>query len=155
MQKSKRYLSEMAEMYGLPNELYIMKRGVKQKGDLRYDITEIPAIVINGQFNKTHGHIHSSGHDEEYIVLEGEAIFIFFDKDKFWSINAKKGNKVHIPGDAYHTTINPSKNKTLRLANWIHKDCVSDYKLIKQKKGMPFYYTTKGWVKNPNYEINF
>lgn len=143
----------MFEMFGVPSELYTMQRGVKQKGEMRYDITIIPPIVINGQYNKTKGHIHSSGHEEEYIVLEGTAIFIFETKKRgFWKVKARKGDKVIVQGDAYHATINPNKNKVLKLANWISDKCVSDYKYIEKMKGMRFYYTTRGWVKNPNYK---
>lgn len=142
----------MAEMYGLPGELYTMKRGVKYKGEMRHDITIIPPLVINGQYNKTKGHIHVTGHEEEYIVLEGSAIFLFENKKKgFWKVRVRKGGRVIVPGDAYHVTINPSKTKTLKLANWISDKCVSDYSYIEKKKGMREYYTTKGWVKNPNY----
>jgi len=83
---STRKIEDMAEMYGLPRELYTMKRGVKTNGDLRYDITIIPPLIINGHFNKTKGHIHSSGHTEEYIVLEGRALFMFQDKKNYWHI---------------------------------------------------------------------
>ena len=153
MQISKRDINEMAEMYGLPKELYTMKRGVKYKGEMRHDITIIPALIINGQYNKTKGHIHTTGHEEEYIVLEGEAIFLFENKKRgFWKIRAKKGQHIMIPGDCYHVTINPSKTKTLKLANWLSEKCISDYTHIEKKKGMREYYTTKGWVKNPRYK---
>lgn len=151
MTTSKRYLTEMYEMFGLPKELYTMNRGVKQKGDMRYDITIIPSLVINGQYNKTKGHIHTTGHNEEYIVLEGEAIFILQRGKEINKVKVKKGQHFMIPNDCYHATINPSK-KTLKLANWVHKDCKSDYSYTEKHKGMREYYTTKGWVKNPNYD---
>lgn len=152
MQTTKRTIDEMSEMYGIPKELYTMQRGVKYKGEMRYDITTIPPLIINGQYNKTKGHIHTTGHEEEYIILEGEAIFLFENKHKFWKVSAKKGQHVLIPGDCYHATINPSKTKTLKLANWLSDKCISDYKYIEKKKGMREYYTVKGWVKNPNYK---
>lgn len=152
MKITKRYLNEMAEMYGLPNELYTMKRGIKFKGKLRYDITEIPGVIINGHYNRTKGHIHTTGHDELYIVLQGEAIFQFQNKKgETWHTRGFKGSKITIPGDAYHVTINPTK-KLLRMANWIHKDCVSSYTYLEKKKGMKYYYTTNGWIKNENYK---
>lgn len=152
MRKSKRYLSEMIEMYGLPTELYTMHRAVKQNGEMRYDITIIPPLIINGHFNKTKGHIHTTGHEEEYIVLSGKALFIFQDKKKIWSIHAKKGDKIIVPGDAHHVTTNPSRTETLKMANWVSDKCIPDYKYLEKMKGMKLYYTTKGWVKNPNYK---
>lgn len=152
MKVSKRYLSEMLEMYELPSELYTMKRGIKFKGDLRYDITIIPPLIINGQYNKTKGHIHTSGHKEIYKVLDGTGLFILQKGLEFLTYKLKKGQKLEIPAKYYHATINPMRNKTLTLANWVHRNCVSDYKYIEKKKGMRFYYTTSGWVDNPNYK---
>lgn len=141
-------------MYGLPTELYTMERDVKRDPNLkyiRYDITTIPPLIINGQYNKTKGHIHSSGHGEVYQVKKGRAIFLFQQEDDIYYIKAKKGDIVNVPGDYYHMTINPTK-KVLKLANWIDTACISDYRLFEKKKGAMYYYTTKGWRKNHNYK---
>lgn len=156
-------------MFGLPNELYTMKRGVKYgclcdgfdhsmeicPNLLRYDITIIPPLIINGHFNKTHGHIHSTGHDEEYIVLEGEATFLLqkggdIVKDVYYVV-AKKGDHVIIPGDYHHNTTNSGRT-TLKLANWVADECKSDYSLEKKKKGMVYYFTPGGIIWNSNYK---
>lgn len=152
MQETTRKIEEMSEMYGLPKDLYTMKRGVRQKKGMRYDITIIPPLVINGHYNKTKGHIHKTGHDEIYIVLEGKAMFQFQNKKKFWWESAKKGDRIEVPGSSHHVTVNPSKTKTLKLANWISDECVSDYSYVAKHKGMRYYYTTDGWVRNPNYK---
>ena len=153
MKTTKRYLGEMKNMYGLPSdELYTMQRGVKNKGDLRYDITIIPPFIINGQNNKTKGHIHKSGHKEEYIVLSGEAIFLLQNKDEAYYVKAVKGDRVIIPGTHYHITINPGL-ETLKLSNWVSVDCVSEYKYIERMNGMCYYYFNGKWVKNPKYKI--
>ena len=161
MKEIKRYIGEMSNMYGIPTELYTMRRAVKEKGELVYDITIIPPYIINGQNNKTKGHIHSSGHNEEYIVLDGTAIF-FFQKmegkvskkvQECKAVLAKKGDHVIIPSDCYHITINSGK-KTLKLANWVNKKCVSDYKLIEDMDGMCYYYCNRKWVNNPKYKTH-
>lgn len=144
----------MLEMFELPTELYTMNRGVKfdkHLPDYRYDITVIPPIIINGHYNKTKGHIHTKEESEKYQVLEGKAIFLFQKNNDAYYIKAKKLDIVNVPGDYYHFTINPT-NKVLKLANWIEDSCKSDYSMIEKKKGAMYYYTTKGWKKNPNYK---
>lgn len=143
----------MARMYGLPNELYTMKRGVKRDRELRYDITEIPAGKINGQYNKTKGHIHSTGHQELYEVLEGHAYFLFQNDKDFYYVQATRGEYVLIPHNYYHITINVGRN-TLKLGNWISDKCVSDYKYIEKMNGM-CYYLGNNWSRNLNYNKFF
>lgn len=168
MKITKRYLNEMANMYGLPNELYTMNRGVKYMCDcgnrcgerekrapyckwiLRYDITEIPAGKINGQYNKSKGHIHSTGHKELYEVLEGHAFFLFQNDDDFYYVECEKGQYVIVPGDYYHVTVNIGK-KPLKIGNWVSDKCVSDYSLIEKMNGM-CYYLGDTWMKNITYK---
>lgn len=57
-------------------EIYYMYRGLKKDGNLRYDITIVPSLIINEEYIKTKGHFHKQGHPEIYTVLEGEAIFL-------------------------------------------------------------------------------
>lgn len=143
----------MAEMYDLPKETYTMQRGIKFKGEMQYDITLIPPIVINGHFNKTKGHIHSTGHKEWYTVLEGSAIFLLQNDKDCYFVHAKKGDEVEIPGDYYHISINPRTDKPLKLANWVSKKCISEYKYIENKKGMRWYFKLPNiWVQNPAYK---
>ena len=40
----------------------------------------------------------------------------------------------------------------LKIANWVSKDCQSDYKSIERKRGFCYYYTKSGWVKNKFYK---
>lgn len=167
MDKSKkpdiRYLSEMKKVLydqkwakTAPNfELYYMYRGVKKRGNLRYDITIIPPKMLGREYVKTKGHIHLEKYQELYKVLEGNAIFLIQEvKDslvkKVWAIKAKKGDVIIIPSESGHTTINPLK-KTLKLANWISSNCKSDYSLFEKKQGACYYYTESGWIKNENY----
>jgi len=125
--------------------LYEMHRETKIKNNMRYDITMIPAKMLGKEFVKTKGHSHPE--EEEYRVLEGEAIFLLGPK----AIRAKAGDKIIIPASCPHVTINSSKTKTLKLANWIKKDSQGDYKEFEKKQGACYYYTVDGWIKNLNY----
>ncbi len=56
--------------------LYYMRRGIKEKNGLRYDITIIPPRLLGKEFVKTKGHEHFGDWREIYIVLEGKAIYL-------------------------------------------------------------------------------
>jgi len=135
--------------------VYYMFRGVKKRGDLRYDITLIPPNVLGREFVKTKGHFHIGNFGELYQVLEGEGIFLLQKgtskiKDVYF-VKAKKGEYIKIPPGYGHVTINP-KEKPLKIANWIFKDVKSDYSSIEKKKGACYYLTVYGWKKNKNYK---
>lgn len=137
-------------------DLYYMYRGLKTDGNLRYDITVIPPFSMGKEPVKTLGHFHAIGAREMYIVLEGEAIFLF-QKGKdivedFYFIKGKKGNIVIVPEGYAHVTINPSNNETLKLANWINIASGFDYESVKNKNGLCYFYTDNGWIKNEKYE---
>ena len=136
-------------------ELYFMYRGTKEKDGLSYDITVIPAKMLGEEFVKTKGHYHSDRRQELYIVLDGEALFLFQKvKDKVvedvYVVKAKKDDIVIVPKDFGHITINPG-NKELKLANWLSKKNVRDYGSLEETKGGCYFYTLKGWIKNKNY----
>lgn len=160
-------------------ELYYMYRGMglsssdKEKivkARLRYDITVIPSLMLNEEFNKTAGHYHSNqttgiSYPEIYEVLEGEAYYLMQSTlennsiDDAYFVHAKTGDKIIIPPNYGHFTINAS-NKKLIMANWISLDCISDYNEIKQKQGACYYAikdnefqnnTNIRWVPNNNY----
>jgi len=137
-------------------ELYYMYRGLGEKNGIRYDITIIPPRMLGKEFVKTKGHEHIGNYGELYKVLAGEGIFLIQDKKvkNIYFIRAKKGEFVKIPSNFDHTTINPSP-KTLKVANWVSKECKSDYKSIEKKKGFCYYYTIRGWLKNKNYKKIF
>jgi glucose-6-phosphate isomerase len=138
------------------HELYYMYRGIKDENGLRYDITVIPPFLMGDEFVKTKGHFHPSGHAEIYIVLEGEAIFLMQkgidEVEDVYAVKAKAGDVVIVNKGYGHITINPSAKETLKLANWVSDECVSDYEPIENKKGASYFYTIKGWIKNNNYK---
>ena len=142
---------------GSPNlELYYMYRGVETKGDLRYDITIMPAKMLGVEFVKTLGHYHPENYGELYIVLKGRAIYLIQKIDKngeiedIYAVEAKKGDYVVIPPRYGHITINPG-DEDLKMANWVYGDFKSIYDPIVKKGGGGYFYINQGWVKNENY----
>jgi glucose-6-phosphate isomerase len=136
-------------------EMYYMYRGVDRKDTLRYDITVIPPFLMGEEYTKTLGHFHGENNNEMYIILEGEAIWIF-QKGKdviedFYVVRGKKGNCVIVPRGYAHVTINAT-NETLKMANWANKESGFDYQTVKDRKGLCYYYTVNGWIKNNAYK---
>lgn len=143
-----------------PNfELYYMYRGIKKKNGLRYDITVIPPRMLGQEFAKTKGHEHLKKYGELYIVLKGEAIYLMQQRQNnnqikikdVYAIRAKRGEAVVIPPYYGHVTINPSGKETLKTANWLDEKSQHVYDVVVKKKGLCYYYTEKGWIKNKNY----
>lgn len=137
-------------------ELYYMYRGIKEKDDLRYDITVIPPKMLGKEFVKTKGHEHRGHYQEVYIVLSGRAIYLMqkFEEGKIkdvFAVISKKGEVIIIPEGYGHVTINPSSKTELKMANWLNKNCQSDYSLFEKMEGACYYYTKLGWIKNGKY----
>jgi len=157
-------------------ELYFMFREVsKNKEDaremeekgLRYDITIIPSNKLGLEFVKTAGHYHPflSGskitYPEVYEVLEGEAHYLLQriggegGTEKITDVvvvKAKRGDKVIIPPNYGHVTINPSM-VTLKMANWVARAFSSIYEPMKKRGGAAYFELTTGeFVKNEKYE---
>jgi len=125
---------------------------------LRYDVTIIPPNMVGNEYIKTYGHIHPIAEDdlsytEIYEVIEGEAVYLLQkdDNSEFIVVNAFEGDKVVIPPNYGHVTINAS-NKVLKMANWVYRNFNSQYGPYKEKRGACYYYTEEGWVENKNYE---
>lgn len=155
--------------------LYYMYRGVVREGDqeifaqngLRYDLTVILPGKIGREYHKTVGHFHPNkpNHTETYAeyyeVLAGEALYILQknsrsgEVEEIMAIEAKKGDKVFIPPNYGHVTINPG-DTPLVMANLIENSFKSLYEPFEAKKGAAYYYveTESGrgdFLKNPNY----
>lgn len=133
--------------------VYYMYRGIREKGEIRYDITIIPPKMLGKEFVKTKGHYHFGSYGELYKVLAGQGIFLLQKKglEDVYFVKAKKGEYILIPPQYGHTIINPS-SKTLKIANWVSKNCQSDYQSIEKKRGFCYYYTITGWLKNKTYK---
>lgn len=141
-------------------------RKIKEKG-LRYDITIIPPNKLGLEFVKTAGHYHPFLPDSDitypeiYEVLEGEAHYLLQRREEEGNtekitdvvvVKAKKGDKVIIPPNYGHVTINPSE-ATLKMANWVARSFSSIYEPMERKGGASYFELTNGeFIKNDNYE---
>lgn len=151
--------------------LYYMYRDVArtskmQEESLRYDVTIIPPNMIGEEFVKTAGHYHPDesphvSYPELYEVLYGEAHILIEEIDKNnevkknYLIIAKKGDKVLIPPNFGHITINTT-DKPLIMANLVEAKFKSNYEPIKRRHGASYYIIERGCspviVKNHNYK---
>jgi len=155
--------------------LYYMYRGVHYRedrslfldNDIRYDITVILPGLISHEYIKTVGHFHplkpqsSETYPEYYEVLRGEALYILQknnragEVEEIITVEAKEGDKVFIPPNYGHITVNPGENP-LVMANLIESNFSSIYQPFSDKRGAA-YYCIKGengkreFVKNENY----
>jgi len=137
-------------------DLYFMYRKVKQENGLIHNITVIPTNMLGSEFVKTAGHVHMGPQQEIYTVLEGEAIFLMQKGDgqnieDVYVVKAKKGESAVIPSFYGHVTINPA-TENLKTGDWSSEITKADYSLFKNLQGACYYYTTQGWIKNPNYK---
>ena len=155
-------LKENFPAYYMFRDVYYSKKDyeiIKENG-LRFDITVIPPKKIGKEYIKTFGHYHpiaenDLSYTEIYEVLKGEAIYLLQKVEDgkvvdVVAVEAKEGDKVIIPPNYGHVTINPS-NKELKMANWVYRHFKSIYEPYERLRGACYYYTEDGWIKNPNY----
>ena len=166
MNDMKEVLYDKKWLESAPNlELYYMRRGVKKKNGLRYDITVIPPRMLGKEFVKTKGNRNSNNFPELYTVLKGKAILLMqkaetclpagrekIAKD-IVAIKMKKGDWAIVSSDYAVITINPSSQKTLKTANWISEKNKNIYGELETMAGACYFYTKEGWVKNIKYKI--
>ncbi len=134
---------------------------------LRYDITIIPPLKLGLEFVKTAGHYHPRVPDskltypEIYEVLEGEAHYLLQRREEAESggeaitdvilIRAHPGDKVIIPPNFGHVTINPTTT-TLKMANWVARSFSSIYEPYREHGGAAYFeLTSKEFVRNERY----
>jgi glucose-6-phosphate isomerase len=111
--------------------------------------------MLGREYIKTAGHYHplppggSVSYPEIYEVLEGEALYLLQKQDLSYvvAVNASSGDKVLVPPDYGHITINRS-NKTLKMANFVAREFSSLYEPYRQKGGGAYFFTKDGFVKN-------
>ena len=136
-------------------------RDLMRAEGLRYDITVIPPRMLGREYVKTLGHYHpevageARSYTELYEVLEGEAHYLL-QKEKGGKITdavlvrAKKGDKIIMPPDYGHITINPGK-KELKMSNLVSSRFSSVYQPYKDKRGGAYFELAGGFVANPAY----
>ncbi|MFH0972267.1 MAG: glucose-6-phosphate isomerase family protein [Candidatus Micrarchaeota archaeon] len=152
--------------------LYYMFRDVKRAEDaalfqnsgMRYDLTVLPPLKIGPEFNKTYGHYHELAtqkltYPELYEVLHGEAIYVVQlrqsmvsnEVTRVYLVHAKAGDKVLVPPNFGHVTINPSATEPLVMDNLVYGNFKSEYILYRQKHGAAIFVLSNEKKKNPNY----
>ncbi len=139
-------------------ELYYIYRCLEKEGDIRYDITVIPAQKLGQEFTKTKGHSHPQEFGELYHVLSGQAFFLLQKTDQegriqnIHLVHAQANEYAVVPPGYSHVTINPGQ-ETLKMANWVNNNFQADYSLLQEKKGAAYYYLIdQKWLKNENYQ---
>jgi len=164
------YDAEFLEKADESRELYYMFRDVAREEDrdlikkhhLRFDVTAIPSGTLGCEYVKTAGHYHPDmipckTFTEIYEVLEGKANYLLQRKkgeevDNVVLVSAKKGDKLVIPSNYGHVTINPGK-KTLVMSNWVCADFNSDYSIYKEKRGAAYFQLDDGeLIANDSYK---
>ncbi|MBC7115053.1 MAG: glucose-6-phosphate isomerase, archaeal [Archaeoglobi archaeon] len=172
-----RYLDEMREvlfdeeyakkaenepLYYMCRDICLSRRDMETLRNfrVRYDITIIPPKSLGVEFVKTKGHYHPEvkrglSYPELYEVLEGEAIFLLQKNEEgkitdVVFVEASEGDKVMIPPNYGHVTINPSK-KILKLANIVSRDFSSVYEPYERMRGACYYRIFDGWIRNERY----
>lgn len=147
--------------------LYYMYRGIGnslheefRKSSIRYDITIMESYMIGPELNKTYGHYHTVAENgleypEIYEVISGSALYLLQKKVHqsydIRLISAKTGDKVIMPPNYGHITINTGKS-LLVMANLLYADFDSDYESIKRMNGGAVYVLAgKKLEPNPAY----
>ena len=129
--------------------------------NVRYDITVIPPRMIGSEYAKTLGHYHplikgaGVSYPELYEVLEGSAHYLLQKLEgqnvtDAVVVEAGKGDKVLIPPQYGHITINPA-GKELRMANLVSSGFSSIYEPIAEKRGGAYFELTGGFRRNERY----
>ncbi len=125
--------------------------------ELRYDITTIPPFKMGHEFVKTLGHYHPRvtpdsplTYPEVYEVLEGEAHYMLQRAtngriDDALLVRAVAGDKVIVPPNYGHVTINPSE-RTLMMANWVCRSFESVYEPYEEHHGAAYYELVNGRI---------
>ncbi|MEM2963364.1 MAG: glucose-6-phosphate isomerase family protein [Candidatus Anstonellales archaeon] len=135
--------------------VYYMYRGLREKENIRYDLTVIPPFSIGMEFVKTFGHYHPKAvgdlsYCEVYEVLSGNAHYLLqLKKAKTVAevalVKAAAGDLLIIPPNWGHVTINPSK-KILVMANLVNMYFDADYAEYKKMNGAVYFEDVDGRI---------
>lgn len=153
-------------IYFMYRSLYMDDDKEKFEGNnIRHDVTVIPPNSFQGELVKTVGHFHPARNEwdtfpEYYEVLHGEALYLLQkntkenDVEEVVFVRAKAGDKVFVPPNYGHVTINPGE-ETLVMANLVEAIFKSVYTPIQEKKGPAFFCLKRNdeieFVTNGNY----
>jgi len=118
---------------------------VFRKNGLRYDITVILPGSVGREPVRTIGHAHKlfkGGWPAEiYQVFFGSAVFLFHDikTDHVYAVRRYQGEKIIIPPQCAHITINASLSKPLLVANIFINTRNYNYDFFKKTHGPSWY----------------
>ena len=156
--------SKIEELYRMYRDVHLDSDEAKLRNNhLRYDITVVVPGLVGDEYVKTVGHYHpiiegsKVTYPEIYEVIEGHANYVLQNcKENHCNevivIDAKAGDKVVIPPNYGHVTINDG-HKYLVMANITADNFSSDYKDYKRYHGAAVYRTKDGWVPNSKYKV--
>ena len=143
-----------------PKKLYTLfnnvgrprERSILLQHGLRYDLGILPPLKMGAEYIKTMGHYHSicpgtnARYAEIYEVVYGQAHVILQKQDPkeaqvttdvVWT-QAGKGDRLIMPGDYAHVTINPGPD-VLVLTNIAVVDCSLSFSEIVQMGGFAYF----------------
>ncbi|MGI6096711.1 MAG: glucose-6-phosphate isomerase family protein [Dethiobacteria bacterium] len=161
-----------------PDALYYMYRDLYLPGDLkiikeaglRFDLTVIVPGKIGRELIKTAGHYHplkegtQLTYPEIYEVIHGTAHYLLQRKstedegriEEAFLFEAQPGDKLLIPPDFGHITINPG-NDYLIMSNWVASTFSSNYGPIRRFRGGAYYEIQKEdhkeYIANEHYHF--
>jgi glucose-6-phosphate isomerase len=150
-------------------ELYYMHRAAHNPRDeqkfkrhhIRYDITIFPPGTLGKELNKTAGHYHPPAvrkpfltFPEVYEVLSGEALFLLQRRENAKAlkpveaalVRVKAGEKLLVPPNWGHISINAKPKHTLIEANLVCPEFKSDYEPYRKMRGGSHYILADGSV---------
>ena len=94
----------------------IYKVFVKKSDDVDYGVTVIYPGTIGKEYYMTKGHNHNTPSPETYILLEGEGKLIIERGDDARVLDLKRNEKVVVPEDYAHRTVNTGTKQLKFLA---------------------------------------
>jgi glucose-6-phosphate isomerase, archaeal len=128
---------------------------------LRYDITVVPALMLDLEFNKTLGHYHPNSvnpplsYPELYEVLQGTAHYLLQKRrpgslavERCFLVECRIGEKAIMPPDYGHITVNQGDG-VLVMDNIVERTFKSVYAPYVENHGGVYYVTKDGEKKNP------
>jgi len=137
------------------------ERSILQKHGLRYDVTDMPPLMIGEEYVKTFGHEHLPcggvwSHPELFEILDGEARFLMqrCHGEKVVDVClviAREGDMVLAPPGHGHIMINASSRRLI-VGNLVSRYCSQTYqRFVERKGGAYFLLRGETLVRNENY----